>query len=106
METEDGRRYADMSEEELVFEQSMQEMMLASLASGPGNSPGREAQINRHLKHINRLLDNLNRSSRNHQTGKYNLPLALCTENLLTWPPLGITRASSSSSSTHYSKFI
>ena len=74
MATSDGRSYAQMSEEDLLFEQSMQRIMLDSLDSCAGNISTRKSEIQGHLRQIDRALNNITSRSSS-QTGNrlYNL---------------------------------
>ena len=74
MATSDGRSYAQMSEEDLLFEQSMQRIMLDSLDGYAGNISTRKSEIQSHLRQIDRALNNITSRSSS-QTGNrlYNL---------------------------------
>ena len=74
MATSDGRSYAQMSEEDLLFEQSMQRIMLDSLDGYAGNISTRKSEIQGHLRQIDRALNNITSRSSS-QTGNrlYNL---------------------------------
>ena len=74
MATSDGRSYAQMSEEDLLFEQSMQRIMLDSLEGCAGNISTRKSEIQSHLRQIDRALNNIT-SRTSSQTGNrlYNL---------------------------------
>ncbi|RYP77544.1 hypothetical protein DL771_001117 [Monosporascus sp. 5C6A] len=57
--------FASMSKEELIYEQSLREIMKSSLEMTPGDNSARRAEIDNELKQINRALGQIGREHSN-----------------------------------------